>query len=1162
MRTARGRTRRVVAALAAAAVAGAGLVGGAAVAAPPAPAAGASDTGLVTDPVDLVDPMVGTGQANGVVGEINNFPGPSMPFGMMQLSPDTQVSVGNGDRAYAGYRYSHQAIRGFSMNHASAGCWVFGDVPILPVAGSVGSAPWDRKEEFSHDQESAEVGRYAVTLKSSGIEAELSAATRSGGMTFDYPQTGDAQVIVNPGGSLGTVFGSTVEVTGSRTVTGSVSSGGFCGKGNRYTLYYAVEFDQDFSSFGTWEGTTLTTGDRSAKGSRAGAWTTFAPGSTVQAKVAMSYVSVEGAQANLAAEIPGWDFDAVRDDNRAAWSDLLGKVQVAGEDAADKTMFYTSLYHSMMHPNTFDDVDGRYVGFDQQIHQVADGRTRYANFSDWDTYRSLGALQAVLAPERASDMAQSLVSSAVEGGWLPRWPVANGYTGQMTGDSSVPLIASMYAFGARDFDAETALEYMVKGATTEGRTPSGYVQRHGIGTYLERGYAPQTEEFRGDHRVVGASITLEWSVADFAIGRLAGALGQDETAAEYQARGQYWQNIFDPSTSTVAARNADGSFVVPDGSGGFGQEGFDEGNAEQYTWLVPQNVAALTEGLGGREAVAERLDRFTTTHNSGPNEPRLWIGNEPNFGVPWLYDYVGQPWRTTELVDEITATLFSPTPDGKPGNDDLGAQAGWYVWAAAGLYPTTPGTDVLAINTPRFDRVVIDLGDGKALDLRAPGASTGQRYITGMTVDGQPWDRTYLPEGLIHEGGVVELALSAERDTSWGTSPEASPPSFREGEQGLVANAGSALVSVAPGGTATSPVDAQLFGDLEAQVAVSVDAPTGITVTGEALVPDGAGHLRGDLTFAVGQDVPEGFHDVEVTLTAGGTERRVPVTVRVAAEGSLFAAFDTVGSASQAQRGGANFDGAGNSFSREALAQAGLTPGSAHDVGGLPFVWPSSPEGRPDSLTLDGETVVLPAPSTGFSLVGAATNGTQQGQATVTFTDGTTATTTVGFGDWVLPSADGSPVLGNAVVARMDRRNGDKDSAFVFSTAPYVAPEGKKIVSITFPRNKDLHVFAVASDAVVEGPVFDVVVSARTQCVAGRVVVSVRAVSGEESPVDVKVSSAFGSRSFVGLASGKSASASFATRSGAVEAGQVTVAVTQDGRSQEVVASYDAATCD
>jgi predicted alpha-1,2-mannosidase len=458
---------------------------------------------------------------------------------------------------------------------------------------------------------------------------------------------------------------------------------------------------------------------------------------------------------------------------------------VAGSISGDVKTFYTSLYRTLLHPNTFNDADGRYVGFDGEVHTVAAGRTQYANFSDWDTYRSLAALQGLIFPERASDMAQSLVNDAEQSGSLPRWAVANSATGEMTGDNVVPFIVNLYAFGAKDFDLKKALYFMLKAATDGGAGRGGYVERPGIASYLEHGYAPQTEEFRGDHGIDGASITLEWSVDDFAISRFADALGDNVIGAEFQRRAQFWQNLFNPLTGHILPRGADGAVFYSIGFTGptsdFGQDGFEEGNAAQYLWMVPHNIAGLVAALGGRQAVADRLDRFTAEVNAGPSEPLLWLGNEPGFGVPWLYNYIGQPWRAQETVDRARRELFGPTPGGEPGNDDLGALSSWYVWAALGLYPSTPGTSILTVNTPLFDRAEIRLTAGKSIRISAPGASNGLKYINGLSIDGQPTDQTFLPESIIRSGGDVAFSLSGAANTEWGTAESSAPPSFGAG---------------------------------------------------------------------------------------------------------------------------------------------------------------------------------------------------------------------------------------------------------------------------------------------------------------------------------------------------------------------------------------------
>jgi predicted alpha-1,2-mannosidase len=385
-------------------------------------------------------------------------------------------------------------------------------------------------------------------------------------------------------------------------------------------------------------------------------------------------------------------------------------------------------------------------------------------------------------------MAQSLVNDARQSGSLPRWALANSATGEMTGDNVVPLIVNLYTFGAKDFDLKAALYFMLKAATDGGAGLGGYVERPGIGTYLQHGYAPQTEEFRGDHGIDGASITLEWSIDDFAISRFADALGESAIAATFQTRAQYWQNLFNTLTGYITPRTAEGISLPWPGSSGptsdFGQDGFEESNAAQYTWMVPHNIGGMVTALGGRQAAAERLDRFTAEVNAGPDEPLLWLGNEPGFGVPWVYNYVGQPWKTQETVDRVRRELFGPTPVGEPGNDDLGAMSSWYVWAALGLYPITPGTAILTVNTPLFDRAEIALSTGKSIRISAPGASNGLKYINGFSVDGKASDQTFLPDSIIRAGGDVAFSLSAVPNMVWGTAESSAPPSFGAGSSG------------------------------------------------------------------------------------------------------------------------------------------------------------------------------------------------------------------------------------------------------------------------------------------------------------------------------------------------------------------------------------------
>ena len=505
---------------------------------------------FVSNPVDYVDTLIGTGTGGEIVGENNNFPGAAVPFGMVQYSPDT---VGD----YAGYKYDNPRSTGFSMTHASAGCAAFGDISMLPTTTGIGSQPWNAWERIAHDDTEAGVpGYYRVRFPETGVTAELTATTRTGVGRFSYPHNGRPALFhVRSGASLPGNSRATIQIgEDNTTITGWATGGGLCGKKNTYTVYFAMKFSQPFTSHGAWDGYAVYAGARRANSPYSGGYVEFPAGSVLEVRTAISYVGIDAARANLAAEGAA-SFDDVRAAASSEWNAMLSRIAVAGRNGDNLETFYTSLYRSLLHPNTFNDADGRYIGFDSFIHTVANGRTQYTNFSDWDIYRCLAALQALLFPKQASDMAQSLVNDAEQSGALPRWPLANAATGEMTGDSVVPLIVNLYAFGAKDFDVKTALRYMVNAATKGGAGLGGYVERPGIATYLQLGYAPHTLEFRTGGWIADASITLEWSVDDFAISRFADSLGDTATAAEFQNRAQYWQNLFNPTTRYISPRS-------------------------------------------------------------------------------------------------------------------------------------------------------------------------------------------------------------------------------------------------------------------------------------------------------------------------------------------------------------------------------------------------------------------------------------------------------------------------------------------------------------------------------------------------------------------------------------------------------------------------------
>jgi len=747
-------------------------------------------------PSDLVDTFVGTGVGGSSVGSIDTFPGADMPFGMLQWSPDTTPDRTPG----GGYAYRDSAVSGFSLTHMSGpGCEVYGDIPILPTVGAVGADPAASSAPFSHATEAASPGNYAVTVGRPPVRVELAVTTRAGLGRFSFPGTAPANVLFKVAESAAGSNRSAVVVVGDREVDGSVVSGDFCDTSGDYHLYFAARFDTPFTSWGTWHAKTVTAGSRTSDTAQPGAYVRFpAPTRAVEMQVGVSFVSIADARSNIAAERPGWDIDALRRRDTAAWNQLLGRIQVSGGSPADERTFYSELYHTLLHPNVFDDANGDYIGFDGKVH-VASGYTQYANFSLWDVYRDEVQLLALLAPRQTSDMVTSLLADASQGGGLPKLPVANLESAQMNGDSADPFIASAYAFGARDFNVSEALADMVRGATDPSVKTDDHLERQDLAVYLAKGYVPaDTLDLTSLTYPAGSSETLEYAIDDAAIAQLADATGASTIATTFSGRAQNWRNLVNPATGYLGGRRADGTF--PPGPAfqrsslpGIGQVGFEEGNAIQYSWSVPQNLAGLFGALGGDAAVVSKLNTFFTRLNAGRKQPYDWAGNEPSLGTPWEYDYAGAPWRAQDVVRRIVTTLYGPTPDGEPGNDDLGAMSAWYVWAALGLYPETPGRAELVLASPLFPHVTMTLGSGRSIVIDAPGASPATPYVQSLEVTGAPappaascvagalYTCPWLAAAVTQTGAQLDYSLGTRPDPAWGASPSEAPPSFPAG---------------------------------------------------------------------------------------------------------------------------------------------------------------------------------------------------------------------------------------------------------------------------------------------------------------------------------------------------------------------------------------------
>jgi predicted alpha-1,2-mannosidase len=756
----------------------------------------ASHLTLENNFAQYVNPFIGTANSPlpdylGGNGSGNTFPGATMPFGMIQWSPDTEKGFGKDERG--SYLYADTAIRGFSLTHLSGpGCPVFGDVPLMPITGPVKTSPASDPDaylaKFTHAHEKASPGSYEVALET-GVKVRLTVTQRTGFGVFTFPSSKDAGLLINVGRNASVVTDAMAEVNGDRVITGSVTSGGFCGARNKYKLYFVAEFDRGFKSMGAWQAEKVLHGARSIKGAKTGLYVTFDTTAerVVRVRVGLSYVSARNALSNLRAENSGWDFDAVRERASNRWDEALGRVAVSGGTNDEKGVFYTALYHTLLHPNIFSDANGEYIGFDNRVH-VARGRAQYTNFSGWDIYRSESPLLAWLFPKEAGDMAESLVADARQGGGLPIWPVANDESGAMYGDPSVPIIVSSYAFGARGFNTKAALKLMIKGATDPLVKSKTYPQRNGLEDYLRYGYIPMEQKgLRGS-----PSVALEYEIADFALAQFARAHGETRTYREMMRRAQFWTRIFDPQTRYIRGRWRDGSWLP-----GFdfkamlydqslpwkpeSHKSYVEGNAVQYTWMIPHNMRALFDRIGGDEEAIKRLDSFFTELNAGPDRPYFFIGNEPVFAVPWLYNYARAPWKTQAITRRALTELFTNDPGGIPGNDDLGATSSWVVFAAIGLYPIIPGVGGFSINSPLFPEITVRLKDGRLLKITGEGASAKTPYVQGLRLNGRLYNSTWLPFEKIAGGARLQFKLGNLPNTKWASAASSTPPSFPDG---------------------------------------------------------------------------------------------------------------------------------------------------------------------------------------------------------------------------------------------------------------------------------------------------------------------------------------------------------------------------------------------
>lgn len=792
-----------------AALLGTGMVAAPAVASPTGQAGQAART--VSDPARYVDPFIGTS------GDGNTWPGATAPFGMLQWSPTGTAGDQTSTPVANGYSYDVDRLRGFSLTHLNgAGCapGAAGDVPIMPVTTPVTTSPSSDLTDavyaagYSHDDESASPGRYTVRLDN-GVRTDLAVTTRAGVGEFAFPAGKDANLLFRTSNSINGSEAATTRVDArTRTVSGSVLTGGFCSRRangggatnpdrrSYYRLFFTATFDRAFTSTGTWQDGTvrpggtsssggegyLTGADRAGRGS--GAWVGFDArrGATVHAKIGISYVSAAGAVANRDGEVtPRSTVASVAAGTRASWNRELSRLRVGGGTADRTTQLYTSVYHALMQPNTLNDRDGRYLGPDQRVHRMDRGhRAVYGTYSGWDQYRAQIQLLALLRPDVAGDMAQSMLRFAEQnGGVWDRWLHLGAPTHIMTGDPSAATLATWYAMGVRNFDVRAAYASLKHQATVENADAESDIgcpgqclaQRPALDEYLQRQYAANDDCSCWG----GAAETLEDSISDSALGYWASSLGLRSDARMFSARGGYWKNTFNSAVGYQAARQADGSWT-PDWSPSTGT-GFAQGTSAQYTWLVPQDVHGLSTALGGDDAAAARLDAFF--HDSsgafavtGGDPTKFDPTNEPDIHTPWMYNALGKPWKTQETVRRVVDDAYTTGPSGLPGNDDLGTMSAWYVFASIGLFPQTPGRAEMLIGSPTFSTVDIRRSSGERIVVRSSGT---EPYVHGARLDGRTLEKSWVPASFVTRGGTLSLRVGDTADTSWASGLRGRP---------------------------------------------------------------------------------------------------------------------------------------------------------------------------------------------------------------------------------------------------------------------------------------------------------------------------------------------------------------------------------------------------
>jgi predicted alpha-1,2-mannosidase len=707
--------------------------------------------------IRYVDPLIGTGGLGFGVG--STFPGPQRPFGMVRPGPDTMGKHGAVSFAHcSGYAYDDAYIYGFSQTRMhGTGIVDYGTIGLLPTIGMTAAktAPKGRIAAYSHDNERAAAGSYEVTLYE-GTKVELTATDHVALHRYTFPKVADATVLLDIGHALPdvTIIDGAVEIDpAAAMITGFAHfAGGYSERYGGMPVYFAARFTKPLVKYGVWKAGVLAEGDVMRLGGDTGAWASF--DATVDPEVgvaiAISFVDLDHAKANLEAEAPNFDFNAAKKSAEDAWEQALSRVQIEARSERDLTIAYTALYHTLLMPTLATESDGTYRGIDGQVH-VAEGFRYYTDLSLWDTYRTLHPWLSLVYPEHQRDMLRSMVAMSVDSGAPPQWPLGIGETGGMVGDSSAVVFADSWARGVRDFDLKAAYEVLKQSAMID--LPNG--GRDHIEEYKTNGWI--AIESGGS----SGSSTLEYALDDFALAALADALGEMGDADAFRKRSGSWKNLWDAESGLLLGRYADGRFARDDDLTVW-QDYWAEGTTWHYTWFVPQDVPGLAEAMGGRDAFIKRLDEFFVTSScqtAGHLFPKAyyWHSNEPVLFIPWIYAELDDAARTGTWARWALANEYGDGPDGLPGNDDGGTMSAWWLFAASGFFPRI-GTSEYLIGAPILPKVTLKLPGGD-LVIATKGPANG--HPVAATLNGAKLPRPRFDHAQIASGGVLEIELAA-----------------------------------------------------------------------------------------------------------------------------------------------------------------------------------------------------------------------------------------------------------------------------------------------------------------------------------------------------------------------------------------------------------------